>query len=69
MDTDNKPVYWRDNGCGFLLGLTGFKRLVEFLYPAQGYIGIIFILMIIVNFANEVRKNRDGKRKEENTVS
>ena len=38
---------------GFLLGLTGFKKLVEFLYPAQGYIGIIFIILIIINFAKE----------------
>lgn len=42
---------------GFTLGLTGFKRLVEFMYPAQGYIGIIFIILIIINFAKEVRIN------------
>jgi uncharacterized membrane protein YkvI len=41
---------------GFLLGLTGFKRLVEFLYPAQGYIGIVFILLIIINFIRELTK-------------
>ena len=40
---------------GFLLGLTGFKRLVEFLYPAQGYIGIVFIVPIIINFIREIR--------------
>ena len=38
---------------GFGLGLTGFKRLVEFLYPAQGYIGILFIVLIFVNFIKE----------------
>jgi uncharacterized membrane protein YkvI len=43
---------------GFLLGLTGFKRLVEFLYPAQGYIGILFIALIIINFIREVRTNK-----------
>ena len=41
---------------GFLLGLTGFKQLVEFLYPAQGYIGIVFILLIIINFFRELTK-------------
>ncbi len=41
---------------GFLLGLTGFKRLVEFLYPAQGYIGIVFIILIIINFCREYSK-------------
>ena len=40
---------------GFLLGLTGFKRLVEFLYPAQGYIGILFIVLIIINFVRQLR--------------
>lgn len=43
---------------GFLLGLTGFKKLVEFLYPAQGYIGIVFILLIIINFFRELRNNK-----------
>ena len=42
---------------GFLLGLTGFKKLVEFLYPAQGYIGIVFILLIIINFCRELTKH------------
>ena len=41
---------------GFLLGLTGFKKLVEFLYPAQGYIGIVFILLIIINFFRELNR-------------
>ena len=43
---------------GFLLGLTGFKRLVEFLYPAQGYIGILFIILIIINFCKELLKSK-----------
>lgn len=42
---------------GFLLGLTGFKSLVEFLYPAQGYIGILFIILIIINFIREVTRS------------
>ena len=44
---------------GFMLGLTGFKRLVEFMYPAQGYIGIVFILLIIINFSREIIRNRN----------
>lgn len=47
---------------GFALGLTGFKRLVEFLYPAQGYIGMAFIVLIIINFCNELMKNGTGRR-------
>lgn len=49
---------------GFLLGLTGFRTLVEFLYPAQGYIGIIFILLITVNFFREVSRSRKLHPKE-----
>ena len=46
---------------GFLLGLTGFKKLVEFLYPAQGYIGIVFIVLIIINFCREIVKHSATK--------
>lgn len=52
---------------GFLLGLTGFKKLVEFLYPAQGYIGIIFIVLIIINFVIQLRADKariDGERSQ-----
>ena len=45
---------------GFLLGLTGFKKLVEFLYPAQGYIGIVFIILIIINFTRELIRNKES---------
>ena len=48
---------------GFLLGLTGFKKLVEFLYPAQGYIGIVFIALIIINFFTLIVK--DSRRRPE----
>lgn len=48
---------------GFMLGLTGFKRLVEFLYPAQGYIGILFIILIIINFFIELT-HRDHSTKQ-----
>ena len=47
---------------GFLLGLSGFKTIVEFLYPAQGYIGIVFILLIIINFCREVKRNGEACR-------
>ena len=46
---------------GFLLGLSGFKTIVEFLYPAQGYIGIVFILLIIINFCRELAKPSSEK--------
>ena len=45
---------------GFLLGLTGFKKLVEFLYPAQGYIGMVFIVLIVMNFCRELTGNKES---------
>ena len=50
---------------GFALGLTGFKRLVEFLYPAQGYIGILFIILIAINFLKEYTNNRSENKSKE----
>ncbi len=48
---------------GFILGLTGFKTLVEFLYPAQGYIGIAFILLIVINYFKELSRNNRKRTK------
>lgn len=47
---------------GFALGLTGFRRLVEFLYPAQGYIGILFIILIVINFVKTARAGAAGSQ-------
>ncbi len=47
---------------GFLVGLSGFKVIVEYLYSVQGYIGMIFIMMIVVNFFKELRKNSLAKK-------
>lgn len=43
---------------GFIAGLTDFKKIVAVLYPAQGYIGLIILLLIFINFLQEVKKNR-----------
>ncbi len=43
---------------GFFCGLTGFKNIVAYLYPTEGYIGMVIILMIIINFFRVWRKNR-----------
>lgn len=47
----------------FVLGLVGFTKLVEFLYPMQGYIGLIYLLCIIVNFLFEFKKNHSKCKK------
>lgn len=51
---------------GFILGLTGFRTLVEFLYPAQGYIGIAFIILIVINYFRELSKNKRRMAGEDN---
>lgn len=42
---------------GFLLSQFGYKTLVKYLYPPQGYIGFVIIFMIAVNFVREWRRN------------
>lgn len=42
---------------GFLLGLLGFQTMVAYLYPAQGYLGTVFMGMIMINFLKEWKKN------------
>ena len=44
-------------GLGFVLSQFGYKTLVKYLYPPQGYIGFVIIFMIIVNFVKEYKKN------------
>lgn len=52
-----KPIIIGGALIGYVMGLAGFTKLVEFLYPAQGYIGMLFLVLIIVNFVNEFKKN------------
>lgn len=34
----------------FVAGLTDFKKIVAILYPTQGYIGCIILILVAVNF-------------------
>lgn len=52
-----KPIMVAAAFAGFGIGLSGFKTLVAYLYPPQGYIGIIFIGMIVMNFFKEKSKS------------
>ncbi len=46
---------------GFACGLTGFKTIVAYLYPAEGYIGLIAIASITVHFFRLLLQQRkDG---------
>ena len=35
---------------GFLIGLSGFKNIVAYLYPVEGYVGFICMVLIVWNF-------------------
>lgn len=41
---------------GFFFGLSGFKSIVSYLYPLEGYIGILIMIMITINFFKLYRK-------------
>ncbi len=46
---------------GFVCGLTGFKTIVAYLYPAEGYIGLVIIASIVINFFKTLRNARRKK--------
>ena len=56
-----KPVIVIAAFAGFGLSLVGFKNMIEYCYPLQGYIGLIFLMMIVLNFMNEIVKNSRQK--------
>ncbi|MGN0659448.1 MAG: MBL fold metallo-hydrolase [Emergencia sp.] len=49
---------------GFLCGLTGFKAIVAYLYPVEGYLGFIVIASITINFIRIFIREHGGKGKE-----
>jgi len=48
---------------GFIIGLTGFKNIVAYLYPVEGYYGWIIIILMTWSFIHEVRHNREMKKR------
>lgn len=47
---------------GFFCGLSGFKSVVSFLYPLEGYIGLAIMTMITVNFIKIYRKKKKNEQ-------
>ncbi len=49
----------------FLMGLVGFKNIIAYMFPVEGYLGYAIIAMICVNFLYVYRKEkrRKGYRK------
>lgn len=46
---------------GFACGLTGFKTIVAYMYPIEGYIGMFVIASITIHFIKVYRQNRREK--------
>lgn len=45
----------------FLLGLVGFKNVVAYMFPIEGYLGFAIIAMLLLNFAQVRRRERRCK--------
>ena len=45
----------------FLLGLVGFKNVVAYMFPIEGYLGFAIIAMLLLNFAQVQRRERRRK--------
>lgn len=45
----------------FLLGLVGFKNVVAYMFPIEGYLGFAIIAMLLLNFAQVRRRERRRK--------
>ena len=42
----------------FLLGLVGFKNVVAYMFPIEGYLGFTIIAMLLVNFVQVYRREK-----------
>ena len=48
-------------GLAFLLGLVGFKNVVAYMFPVEGYLGFAIVLMLVINFLQVYRKEKRRK--------
>ena len=49
----------------FLLGLVGFKNVVAFMFPLEGFLGFVIIAMIIINFFKVWRQDKTKMKEAE----
>lgn len=43
---------------GFLLGLVGFRFIVKYVFPLLGYVGMLILVMLVINFVRLVLVNK-----------
>jgi uncharacterized membrane protein YkvI/glyoxylase-like metal-dependent hydrolase (beta-lactamase superfamily II) len=48
---------------GFAFGLMGFKNVVAYMFPVEGFAGIVIILMLLLNFARLSRQKETKKHR------
>ncbi|MCI6012835.1 MAG: hypothetical protein PUK54_04765 [Firmicutes bacterium] len=46
---------------GFSLGLAGFKNVVAFMFPLEGFLGFVIIAMLMVNFVQIWKREHEEK--------
>lgn len=45
----------------FIIGLAGFKNMVAYIYPIEGYFGIMIIILLTLNFIKTVSEGRKNE--------
>lgn len=50
----------------FLLGLVGFKNVVAYMFPIEGYLGFAIVILLVVNFVQVWQRERKRKRYQSN---
>lgn len=53
---------------GFLLGLVGFKNVVAFMFPMEGFLGFVIIAMLILNFFQIRNAEKHKKMSDDDSV-
>lgn len=46
---------------GYFFGLVGFKKIVAYIFPIEGYIGFLIIILLIINFFYVRSLDKKGK--------
>ena len=48
---------------GFVFGLMGFKNVIAYMFPFEGFAVIIIILLLLLNFVRLIRQKETKKHR------
>jgi uncharacterized membrane protein YkvI/glyoxylase-like metal-dependent hydrolase (beta-lactamase superfamily II) len=48
---------------GFGFGLIGFKNVIAYMFPLEGFAGILIIILLVINFVRLIRKKETKKHR------